>query len=149
MYPQSKLVPEAKSKIENIEKLSFQEAKEINKAIGYSIFLKEFPNGIYANEVRNILNEIRCSDPNLSRKFTTSLRKGELNDQQFGARWTLSSGVVGGPPLKTGGYKMVCDDPLFPIQIEWRLGYIIYLGGKGVIVGPDGISVLVGYKCKK
>jgi hypothetical protein len=35
----------------------------------------------------------------------------------------------------------------YPLELEWGAGHLIYYSGKGVIVGPDGISVLVGYSC--
>jgi hypothetical protein len=27
-------------------------------------------------------------------------------------------------------------------------GYLVYYGGRGIIVGTDGTNVLVGYDCK-
>jgi len=33
------------------------------------------------------------------------------------------------------------------MDLAWEPGHLVYFSGRGVIVGPDGTAVLVGYNC--
>lgn len=145
-YPNSGFSKEAQTKL---EPLYYQMAKDTNTAISYSAYLARYPQGVHTDEVRAKLKESRCLETSMVRSFQSWLRKGQLSDPQRGGRLTLGDTYIGIPPSNIGqGYKVAGDDPAYPIQIEWGRDYLIYLGGRGIIVGQDGITVLVGYECE-
>jgi len=85
-----------------------------------------------------------CRDPTLTKTFPTWLHTGKPSDQQAGARHTIGETE---DFITLIGYKFISHEP--KLVIELRQDYLIYLGGRGVIVGRDGTKVLVGYECKQ
>jgi len=85
----------------------------------------------------------RCLDSSLIKTFPAWLKKGQLTDPQRGARH-----YVGDTDnfVNFMGYNLMSDGP--ELFIEAGEDYLIYLGGRGIIVGRDGTKVLVGYECK-
>ncbi len=84
-----------------------------------------------------------CSDPNLTKIFPLWLKKGNPTDKQSGARH-----IIGETDnfLNLMGYKLMSHEP--KLFVELGQDYLIYLSGRGTIVGRDGTKVLVGYECK-
>ncbi len=104
----------------------------------YGAFEEEAKARITA--LRSAYKEKRCSDFALTSKFPYWLKQKDPNEPQRGDRITLESDLTLGP------FDFVNDDP--PITIEYRGNYIIYINGCGIIKGPDGTKVLVGYNCE-
>ena len=145
-HPDSEYSEQARVKLES---LFYENAKEAGSISGYSSYLVKSPKGSHAGIVRARIKEIRCQDPTLMKTFPAWLKKGMPNDPQRSASWYLADSYIGITPGDIGrGYKATGDDPDLPLELEWGAGYLIYFGGKGVIIGPDGKGVLLGYDCK-
>lgn len=145
-HPDTEFSEEAHAKL---EPLAYQKAIDTDTAAGYSAYLMKYPQGGHSDEVRDTLNEIRCQDPGLVKNFPSWLKKGKRSDPEVRPRWFLGESYIGAHPSSIGkGYKAAGDDPSFPIEIELGPGYLVYYGGRGIIVGADGTNVLVGYGCK-
>lgn len=82
----------------------------------------------------------RCSDDSLTDLFPDWLKKKDPNEPQRGDLMIMEGDV------NLGGHRFISDEP--KIKVEKRSGYWIYWSGRGVIKGPDGIKVRVGYNCK-
>lgn len=107
-------------------------------------------DGKYEDDVRSRMEMVkddyyerlkarRCADSSLTKTFPKWLKKKDPNEPQRGDLITMGKGI------RLAGYHFMSDDP--EIRVEVRSGYWIYYDGRGVIKGPDGIRVLVGYDC--
>ena len=145
-HPDSEFSEQARVKL---EPLSYQKAIDTGTLNGYAAYLMEYPQGAHGDELRAKIEEIRCQDLNLTTKFPSWLRKGKHSDPEVRPRWFLGESYIGVEPSSIGrGFKAAGDDPAFPIEIELAPNYVVYYGGRGIIVGSDGVNVLVGYDCK-
>ena len=145
-HPNSEFSEQARAKI---EPLSYQKAIDTDTLNGYSSYLMAYPQGAHVEELRAKIEEIRCQDPNLTTKFPSWLKKGKHSDPEIRPRWFLGESYIGVQPSSIGrGFKAAGDDPVFPIEIELGPDYLVYYGGRGIIVGSNGVNVLVGYDCK-
>ncbi len=132
-----------------LETFFYENAKEDGTVIGYSNYLAKNRHGTHTENIRAKLKAIRCQDHSFAKAFPSWLIKGQPSDPNRHASWFLDNSYIGIPPSDIGrGYKAACDDPEYPLELEWGAGVLIYFSGRGVIVGHDGIQVLVGYSCK-
>jgi len=145
-HPDSEFTEQALAKV---EPMRFQKALEEGTVRGFSVYLARYDNGVYEKEARAKLKTLRCSDPKLLKKDLPSwLKKGDPSDPLHRTSWYLDRSYIGVPPSDIGrGYKATCDDPDYPMDLAWEPGHLVYFSGRGVIVGPDGTAVLVGYNC--
>lgn len=132
----------------NLEILYLEKYNKDNNANEYALFLGRFPNSKHNEVIREKIKNIRCSDPNLLKIFPTWLKLGKVSDSQVGARWNIGASYLGSEGKIAYGYKVIADDPSDLISVEFRSGYLIYFGGKGIIIGLDNSRVLVGYSCE-
>jgi hypothetical protein len=145
-HPNSPFSEQAQMKL---EKFFYEGAKEDGTVIGYSNYLVKNRHGTHMEDIRAKLTVLRCQDPGFVKTFPSWLKKGQASDPKRRASWFLDNSYIGIPPSDIGrGYKAACDDPDYPLELEWGAGFLIYFSGRGVIIGPDGIQVLVGYSCK-
>jgi hypothetical protein len=145
-HPDSEFSKQAQAQL---EPLIYQKAVDDNTAKGYSAYLMKLPQGTHVKEVKMKLQEVRCQDPEIIKEFPAWLRKGKAHEPERHSSWLLDKSFVGVPPSEIGrGYKATADDPDYLLELGWGAGHLIYYEGKGVIAGPDGTQVLVGYGCK-
>jgi hypothetical protein len=145
-HPDSPYAEQAELKM---EKFFYDSAKGSGTVAGYSSYLVKRPNGTHAKEIRAKIKEMRCQDTSLTKAFPTWLKKGQASDPKRHGSWFLDDSYIGISPSDIGrGYKAAGDDPEYPLELEWGAGHLIYFAGRGVIIGPDGTNVLVGYTCK-
>jgi len=144
-HPDSPYAEEADLRI---EKFYYQTAKDSGTVAGYASYLAKRPNGFHTKEIRSKIKQLRCQDSSLTKAFPSWLKRGQPSDPRRKGSWFLDNTYIGVPPSDIGrGYKAAGDDPDSPLELDWGAGHLIYFAGKGVIVGPDGVSVLVGYTC--
>ncbi|HPR54541.1 MAG TPA: hypothetical protein PLV84_05375 [Deltaproteobacteria bacterium] len=146
-HPDSEFTAQA---LKKVEPMRYQKALDLGTSTGFSTYLLKYPKGVYAKKVRSKLRSIRCADPDLAREEVPSwLKMGDAADPLHRTSWYLDKSYIGVAPSDIGrGYKAACDDPDYPLDLAWEPGVIVYFSGRGVIVGPDGTTVLVGYECK-
>ncbi|MCU0577594.1 MAG: hypothetical protein MUD15_12355 [Desulfobacterota bacterium] len=146
-HPDTEFTQQALAKV---EPMRFQKAVEEGSAKGFSAYLARYPQGSYAREIRSRLKTLRCSDKTLLRNDPPPwMKKGNTSDPLHRTSWYLDKSYMGVAPSEIGrGYKATCDDPDYPMDLAWEPGHLVYFGGRGVIVGPDGTPVLVGYDCR-
>jgi hypothetical protein len=145
-HPNSEYSEQAQSRLET---LIYENAKESGTITGYASYLVKCPRCSNAGTARKKIKELRCQDTGLTRVFPSWLKKGKSTDPERSASWYLADSYIGIEPSDIGrGYKATGDDPDYPLEFEWSAGCLIYYGGRGVIVGPDGKGVLLGYDCK-
>lgn len=145
-HPDSPYTEEAQLKL---EKFYYESAKETGTVAGYSSYLVKRPNGTHIKDARNRIRDMRCHDSTLTQTFPPWITKGQPSDPMRKASWYLDNSYIGVPPSDIGrGYKAAGDDPDYPLELGWTAGSLIYFSGRGVIAGPDGTLVLVGYTCK-
>lgn len=146
-HPESEYARQA---IEKVEPMRFQRVLEEGTVRSFTLYLVKYPRGGHAREVRARLKETRCGDQVLARTdFPAWVHRGTPSDALHRTSWYLDRSYFGIPPSDIGrGYKATCDDPDYPMDLAWGPGHLIYYGGRGVIVGPDGTAVLVGYDCR-
>ncbi len=144
-HPDSPYAEQAQIKL---EKYYYENARDAGTVMGYSSYLVKRPHGTHTREIRSKIKEMRCQDKSLVKAFPSWLKKRQYSDPKRRGSWFLDHTYIGISPSDIGrGYKAAGDDPDYPLELEWGAGHLIYYSGKGVIVGPDGISVLVGYSC--
>jgi hypothetical protein len=145
-HPDSEYTQKAQVKL---EPMIYQKALDEGTATVYSSYLMKLPQGEHTKEIRAKLQEVRCQDPNIGKTFPEWLKKGKPNDPERRASWLLDNSFIGAAPSNIGrGFRACGDDPESPLELGWGAGHLIYYDGRGVIVGPDGKQVLVGYTCK-
>lgn len=145
-HPDSEFSAQAQ---QELEPLSYKKALDAGTAEAYSAYLVKFPRKAHAEEVRVRLRENRCQDPGMLRKFPSWIQRGDPADPQRRVSWILDNSYIGIRPGDIGrGYKATNDDPVSLLEMGWGPGHLIYYSGRGVIVGPDGTKVLVGYSCR-
>jgi hypothetical protein len=145
-HPNSPYSDQAQIKLETF---FYENAKADGTVIGYSKYLAKNRYGTHTEDIRAKLKAIRCQDPSFVKVFPSWLIKGQTSDPKRHASWFLANSYIGISPSDIGrGYKAACDDPEYPLELEWGAGFLMYFSGRGVIVGPDGTQVLVGYSCK-
>jgi hypothetical protein len=145
-HPDSEFSEQAQAKL---EPLVYQKTVDENTAKGFSSYLVKCAQGAHVNDVRERLKNVRCQDPDITKEFPSWLKKGQLSAPERRASWLLDKSFIGVSPSNIGrGFKATGDDPLYPLELGWGAGHLIYYEGRGVIVGPDGTKVLVGYDCK-
>lgn len=142
-HPDSPYSEEARRKLDNIY---YTQAMESATVAAYSQYLARSPQGAHAQELRTRIITMRKQDRRLVRTFPSWLKKGVASDPNRKSSWFLDTSYIGILPSDIGrGYKAAGDDPEHPMELFWEGNHLIYFGGCGVIVGPDGLSVLVGY----
>lgn len=146
-HPDSEFTQQALAKV---EPMRFQKALEDGSVRGFSVYLARYEHGVYEREARSKLKSLRCSDPSLLKQDMPDwLKKGDPSDPIHRTSWYLDKSYVGIQPSDIGrGYKATCDDPDYPLDLAWEPGHLVYFSGRGVIIGPDGRAVLVGYDCR-
>jgi hypothetical protein len=145
-HPNSPYSEQAQIKLETYY---YQNAKDDGTVIGYSNYLAKNSHGTHTRDIRAKLIAMRCQDTDFVKVFPSWLIKGQPSDPNRHASWFLDNSYIGISPGDIGrGYKAACDDPEYPLELEWGVGHLILFSGRGVIVGPDGVKVLVGYPCK-
>jgi len=144
-HPQCEYSEQARTRLET---LYYERSLEEGTTKSYSEYLVKFPQSEHAKDIRARLKEIRCQDKGLISMFPPWLRQGDSSDPKRHASWLLSDSYIGISPSDIGrNYKASGDDPEYPLELEWGAGHLIYFSGRGVIIGPDGKYVLVGYDC--
>lgn len=146
-HPDSEFTEQA---LEKVEPMRFQKALEEGTVRGLSVYLARYERGRYEKQARSRLRSLRCADQSLMRDGMPAwLVKGDPSDPIHRTSWYLDRSYIGVQPSDIGrGYKAACDDPDYPLDLAWESGHLVYFGGRGVIVGPDGTAVLVGYDCR-
>ena len=144
-HPDSEFSKQAEARMEPI---IYQKAVDEGKVGSFSSYLVKLPHGAHITDARKKIQEARCLDPNIIQTFPSWLRKGKANEPERHASWLLDKSFIGASGDIGRGYKAIGDDPAYPLELGWGAGHLIYYDGKGVIVGPDGTQVLVGYDCK-
>ena len=145
-HPQCEYSEQASMRLET---LCYERSMEAGTTAGYSEYLVKFSQSAHAKDIRTRLKELRCNDKSFIRTFPSWLRLGQASDPKRHASWLLSNSYIGIPPSDIGrNYRACGDDPDYPLELEWGAGHLIYFSGRGIIVGPDGKYVLVGYDCK-
>ena len=145
-HPNSPFSEQAQIKLETF---FYEMAKEDGTVIGYSKYLAKNRHGTHTEDIRVRLKAIRCQDTGFVKVFPSWLKKGLTSDPKRHSSWFLDDTYIGISPSDIGrGYKAACDDPEYPLELQWGAGFLMYFSGRGVIVGPDGTQVLVGYSCK-
>lgn len=147
-HPDSEFTAEA---MKRVEPMRYQRALDEGSVKGLAQYLVHYPNGRYAAAIRARIKELRCSDPDLRKKnYPSWLAVRQTTDPLHRSSWYLDRSYVGRDPQNIGrGFKATCDDPEYPLDLAWDKDILAYFGGKGVIVGPDGVPVLVGYDCRQ
>ncbi len=146
-YPDSEYTQQA---LQKVEPMRFQKAKEDGTTRGYSLYLMRYPDGSSARKARAQLKALRCADRTLVKEGSPAwLRRGDDSHPLRRTSFYLDNSYIGVEPSDIGrGYKACCDDPDFPLDLMWEQDHLVYFGGKGVIVGPDGTQMLMGYDCR-
>jgi len=146
-HPDSEFTEEA---LQRVEPMRYQKAMDEGTTKGLTLYLLRYPNGRYASVVRSRIKDLRCQDPALRKKdYPSWLRIGSASDRLHRSSWYLDRSYVGKDPANIGrGFRASYDDPAFPLDLAWDKDHLVYFGGRGVIVGPDGTAVLVGYDCR-
>ncbi len=145
-HPDSEYTQQAQMKL---EPMIYQKALDEGNVSVFSSYLMKLPQGEHVKEIRARLRETRCQDQNIAKVFPEWLKQGKPRDPERRASWLLDDSFIGVAPSSIGrGFKACGDDPDVPLELGWGAGYLIYYEGRGVIVGPDGTQVLVGYTCK-
>jgi hypothetical protein len=145
-HPDSEYTQQAQLKL---EPMIYQQALDEGTAAIYSSYLMKLPQGEHVKEIRQKLREVRCQDPNITKLFPEWLKQGKPNDPERRASWLLDNSFIGVTPSNIGrGFKASGDDPEYPLELGWGAGHLIYYSGHGIIVGPDGTRVAVGYTCR-
>jgi len=145
-HPDSEYTQQAQLKL---EPMIYQKALDEGTVAIYSSYLMKLPQGEHVKDIRAKIKETRCQNPDIVKVFPEWLKQGKPNDPERRASWLLDDSFVGAAPSNIGrGFKASGDDPDYPLELGWGAGHLIYYNGRGVIVGPDGTQVLVGYTCK-
>ncbi|HOJ14921.1 MAG TPA: hypothetical protein PLS81_02770 [Deltaproteobacteria bacterium] len=146
-HPDSVYTDEA---LRRVEPMRFKKAMEDGSPRALTAYLVRYPDGRHVAAVRARLKELRCADTGLKKKdYPSWLRVAPAKDELHKSSWYLDKSYFGINPASIGrGFRASCDDPQAPLDLAWDKDRLVYFGGKGVIVGPDGTAVLVGYDCR-
>jgi hypothetical protein len=146
-HPDSPYTEEA---MKRVEPMRLKRAFEDGTTRALTAYLVRYPDSTHVHAVRARLKELRCSDTSLKKKaYPSWLRVAPPDDPLHRSSWYLDRSYLGIQPGSIGrGFKATCDDPLFPFDLAWDKDRLVYFGGRGVIVGPDGTPVLLGYDCR-